>query len=170
MIASVARPPSAGRAAMNLAIRRAQIASASQQHVLASAVPALLSAAALSAPLLAATGYSLAAFAILQFFSVVCHQDPARSFWIAGAPVAVCARCLGIYLGAVAGAAVSVSRHTAVRFLAAAVVLNLVEYFGESAGAHGNWPLMRLLLGGMLGATLGALVAASTPRSSPAGP
>ncbi|MGH9510233.1 MAG: DUF2085 domain-containing protein [Terriglobales bacterium] len=154
---------------MNLAIRRAQIASASQQHVLAGAVPAFLSAAALSAPLLAATGFSLSAFAILHFSSVVCHQDPARSFWIAGAPVAVCTRCLGIYLGAVAGLLASVSRLTVVRFLTAAAVVNLLDYYTESAGLHGNWPLLRFALGGILGAGLGALVAASMPRSSPAG-
>ncbi len=123
------------------------------------AVPAALSAAALSAPLLGAFGYTLAAFALFQFFSVVCHQDPARSLWIAGAPVAVCARCLGIYLGAIAGAVVSASRQTAVRFLAAALALNLAEYFTESAGLHGNWLLMRLALGGVLGAALGSLVA-----------
>jgi uncharacterized membrane protein len=37
------------------------------------------------------------------FFQPVCHQDPARSFWLAGMPLPVCARCLGIYLGAFLG-------------------------------------------------------------------
>lgn len=34
---------------------------------------------------------------------LVCHQMPARTFHLASGPVAVCARCLGLYLGAVAG-------------------------------------------------------------------
>ena len=28
-----------------------------------------------------------------------CHQDPSRSFWILNYPVALCCRCLGVYLG-----------------------------------------------------------------------
>lgn len=33
----------------------------------------------------------------------VCHQLPERSFHLADAPLAVCARCLGLYIGGVAG-------------------------------------------------------------------
>ncbi len=132
------------------------------QRRLVAAFPAALSTAALSAPLLGAFGYTLSALALLQFFSVVCHQDPTRSFWIAGAPVAVCARCLGIYLGAIAGAFVNASRRTAVRFLMATVALNLLEHFAQSAGLHGDWLLLRLALGGILGAGLGTLTANAT--------
>ena len=121
-------------------------------------MPAALSVAALSAPLLTAFGFTLAAFAARQFFSVVCHQDPARSFWIAGAPIAVCTRCLGIYLGAVAGAWISAPRRTIHGLLAATVVVSVLDFFAESAGLHGNWPLLRFALGGILGAGLGTLV------------
>ena len=37
-------------------------------------------------------------------FSPVCHQNPFRSFVVFGQPMAVCARCLGIYAGFAAGA------------------------------------------------------------------
>jgi uncharacterized membrane protein len=30
----------------------------------------------------------------------ICHQRPERSFFVAGAPLPVCARCTGLYLGA----------------------------------------------------------------------
>jgi uncharacterized membrane protein len=33
----------------------------------------------------------------------VCHQIPERSVWVQGHPIAVCARCFGIYLGYFAG-------------------------------------------------------------------
>ncbi len=36
-------------------------------------------------------------------FSPVCHQIPARSFRLFGFPLAVCARCLGIYTGTFGG-------------------------------------------------------------------
>jgi uncharacterized membrane protein len=37
------------------------------------------------------------------FYSPVCHQVPGRSFSCFGQPLAVCARCLGIYLGFLVG-------------------------------------------------------------------
>ncbi|MGH9603874.1 MAG: DUF2085 domain-containing protein [Terriglobales bacterium] len=139
-----------------------------QRHLLVAAIPAALTGAALSAPLLGAFGYTLSAFAIVQFFSVVCHQDAARSFWIAGAPVAVCARCLGIYLGAVAGTWINARRRTILWLLFATVLVSVLDYLAEAAGLHGNWPLMRFALGGILGASFGALVVASTQRALPA--
>ncbi len=35
---------------------------------------------------------------------LVCHQRPERSFRLAGVPLPVCARCLGLYASAAAGA------------------------------------------------------------------
>jgi uncharacterized membrane protein len=40
---------------------------------------------------------------IVFFFSGVCHQIPDRSFHFWGEPAAVCARCLGLYAGFLAG-------------------------------------------------------------------
>ena len=34
---------------------------------------------------------------VYAFFSAICHQDPARSWHIAGEPLAVCIRCTSIY-------------------------------------------------------------------------
>lgn len=45
----------------------------------------------------AATSYRLG--------SLVCHQQSVRSFRLGGVPLPVCARCTGLYAGAVAGAA-----------------------------------------------------------------
>ena len=36
-------------------------------------------------------------------FTPVCHQIPSRSFFLFGYPLAVCARCLGIYSGFLGG-------------------------------------------------------------------
>ena len=35
--------------------------------------------------------------------SLVCHQRPERSFHVAGRPMAVCARCFGLYVAGAAG-------------------------------------------------------------------
>ena len=37
--------------------------------------------------------------------SLICHQQPARSFYRGGAQLPVCARCLGLYGGALIGVA-----------------------------------------------------------------
>lgn len=50
---------------------------------------------ALGAPLSALT---------YAFGSLLCHQRPDRSFHLGAAQVPVCARCVGLYLGAAAGA------------------------------------------------------------------
>ncbi|NIA06693.1 MAG: DUF2085 domain-containing protein [Actinobacteria bacterium] len=34
-----------------------------------------------------------------QVFSFLCHQDPSRTFQPGGEPLAVCARCVGVYVG-----------------------------------------------------------------------
>jgi uncharacterized membrane protein len=49
------------------------------------------------APLLSATGHSLLARPIYFYFHFLCHQDPDRSFQIAGHQMAVCERCVAIY-------------------------------------------------------------------------
>ena len=58
--------------------------------------------AIVSAPYLRFRGAGLAPY-VYACFSPICHQIPARSFYLFGFPLAVCARCLGIYSGFAAG-------------------------------------------------------------------
>lgn len=71
-------------------------------HALTLAGTVLWLAAVWAAPLLEAGGFRGAAF-IYAVFAPFCHQRPDRCFFAAGFPLAVCARCLGIYLGFLAG-------------------------------------------------------------------
>src|ERR1051325_12251048 len=59
----------------------------------------LFIAAIVGAPVALNSGYLLIALPIYHAFSLVCHQIPERSFFIAGHPFAVCARCFGLYAG-----------------------------------------------------------------------
>ena len=97
----------------------------------------------------------------LAFFSKLCHQRPDRALYLLGEPTAVCVRCLGIYAGAAFGGLLPLKRSTALRWLAAAFMLNIVDVTAESIGLHGNLPLLRLLIGAALGASAGALLAGS---------
>jgi uncharacterized membrane protein len=111
----------------------------------------------LAAPLLAA-GHPLTALLIRGFFSRLCHQNPGRSFLVAGSPVAVCARCLGIYCGVALGALLRLGKATATRLLALALLLNLLDIATATLHWHGNLPVARLLLGLLLGVGAGAFL------------
>jgi uncharacterized membrane protein len=56
----------------------------------------------LLAPALMAQGSVLLSRAVYQLFGAACHQLPERSFHLWGYPLAVCARCAGLYAGAAA--------------------------------------------------------------------
>ena len=55
------------------------------------------------APLAVAHDHEAAGQTIYRAFATVCHQIPGRSFYLAGHPLAVCARCTGLYAGLAAG-------------------------------------------------------------------
>ena len=105
-------------------------------------------------------------FALQRAFALVCHQQPERSFMLFGGTIAVCARCLGIYLGAALGLLVRVSRRVTMRFLLVAVAVNAADSFAEIAGAHDNWMVVRFVLGIVLGTAAAMLVAASSEKPS----
>jgi uncharacterized membrane protein len=72
---------------------------------LALAFAAALVGLVVAAPLLRAGGARAVAEVLYGGFRVACHQLDARSFHVAGEPLAVCARCFGLYVGALAGIA-----------------------------------------------------------------
>lgn len=117
----------------------------------------VLALAPLAAPLLAAS-HPLAALLIRSFYSRVCHQEPGRSFFIAGSPVAVCVRCLGIYCGVALGMLVRLGKGFAVRLLAAALLMNLLDVGSGVLHLHGNVSVIRFLLGMLLGAAAGSVL------------
>ena len=123
-------------------------------------MPATFAAAAVVVPWLLV--HSSACGLALQFgFSLACHQHAERSFAMFGGSVAVCARCLGIYLGAALGMLMRVRGELAWRLLLAVASINFLDWVAEVAGLHGNWMLTRFALGLTLGAAAAMLVVAS---------
>ncbi len=128
-------------------------------------VPATFALVAVAVPWLMARAPEIG-FALQRGFALVCHQQPERSFFLFGGSVAVCARCLGIYLGSALGLLLPVSQKLAWRCLLAAGSFNLIDWLAELFGLHGNWTLTRFALGFAVGITAAMLVAASLyPRS-----
>ena len=128
---------------------------------------ALLVVLVLAAPWMAAHRWIEVSLLIRQFFSPVCHQDTMRSFWFWGAPAAVCARCLGIYLGAAVGAFAKIDRRLAIWAFAIMLLVNCVDAVSEFVGWHGSLPQVRFALGVMLGVSISALVASAMQVKNP---
>jgi uncharacterized membrane protein len=115
-----------------------------------------------SAPFLPAA----AAGIVYALASSICHQLPERSFHVAAVQLPVCARCLGIYVGAAIGAAGAAMhgprsgapRHR-LRITALAMAPTLVTVLLEWAGVWRPSNVTRALAGVPLGAVVTLVVA-----------
>ncbi|MBI3695696.1 MAG: DUF2085 domain-containing protein [Acidobacteria bacterium] len=105
---------------------------------------ALVLAGVILAPLLAESS-SVASLPLYAAFSWICHQRPQRAWTVGGFPLAVCVRCLGLYLGALAGATAG-WRFDRRLFLASMAVL-AAEWLVEAAGWAGPPALVRFSTG-----------------------
>jgi len=92
-------------------------------------------------------------------FQAVCHQNLERSLWIAGAPMAVCARCFGIYAGALAALLASFPARR--RALLAALLLLAADAASEWLGARPAWAAGRVATGFLAGAAAAPFLAQS---------
>lgn len=57
-------------------------------------------------PVAKANGFTAVSGPLYSFFSLICHQMPARSFHIEGEQFGVCSRCFGVYFGILLGFAI----------------------------------------------------------------
>ncbi|PSQ97947.1 MAG: hypothetical protein BRD55_00670 [Bacteroidetes bacterium SW_9_63_38] len=114
-----------------------------------------LLALALSPPLLSPTWRA----AVMTVFDPVCHQIPVRSPLLGGVQVAVCDRCVGIYVGIVLGIASAgwgqrvwkkLNHHVRYVMLGSLVPLG-VDWIGPMLGLWTNIPESRALTGMVFG-------------------
>ncbi|MDT4951962.1 MAG: hypothetical protein QOJ02_100 [Acidobacteriota bacterium] len=110
------------------------------------------------APLALAHGHEFTALVIYKSFSRFCHQIPERSFYLDGHPLAVCARCAGIYFGFAAGVllyplARSLRRSDAParKWLLVALVPAALDFALDFFGIRENTHFTRLITGALLG-------------------
>ncbi len=111
----------------------------------------VLLAGAVVVTLLAALASLLDSAWVYLLFQAVCHQQTERALWFAGGPMAVCARCFGIYAGAVLALLARLPARP--RTLAAASLLLAADVVSEWLGLRPPWAMGRLLVGLLAGAT-----------------
>lgn len=106
--------------------------------------------------------------AFAGWFELQCERDPARTLSLGGVPLAVCARCSGIYFGLGLGAAVRRPRLSprALRaWVLAAGALLVTDVALERAGLHSAWSALRLLTGLLLAYPVGVAVGSLVQRA-----
>ena len=91
---------------------------------------------------------------VYLFFSIICHQQPARSWIIAGEPLAVCIRCTAVYFGFFAGLLFHQAPN--IRWLKVALALTAAEFVFAQVAAE--IPLLRAVSGALLGASAAPIV------------
>jgi uncharacterized membrane protein len=116
--------------------------------------------AIVAAPYLRSRGSGIAPF-LYACFSPICHQRPERSFFAFGYPLAVCARCSGIYLGALVGILAypfvrgfDALRLPKARTLAVFSALIICDTAANVLGLWNTGPLLRLATGLIWGSLL----------------
>jgi uncharacterized membrane protein len=117
-------------------------------------------AAIVAAPYLRSRGSAWSAF-LYSCFAPLCHQRPERSFRAFGQPLAVCARCTGIYLGAFLGLAAypfrrgfRMLRLPRLAALAAVSVPIAADGIGQALGLWETPAVIRLATGLLWGSIL----------------
>ena len=88
---------------------------------------------------------------VYRFFSLICHQNPQRSWMLAATPFPVCIRCIAIYTGFFVALVFSMRDRTAM--LQSAILATLAEVVLE-------WTLIdSIVLRSLTGFALGAAIA-----------
>jgi len=106
---------------------------------------------AIAAPMIEAAGYS-AGHWLRWLYAPTCHQMAERSLTVSGLPMAVCARCTGLYAGGVVGlflaAALAIGADSRLRrwWLFAAVAPSVVDFALPWIGLPGLPNVPRFLL------------------------
>lgn len=104
--------------------------------------------------------------AVRASFASVCHQIPSRSPHIAGVPIAICDRCIGIYVGLVIGVVGTrwgrglwrtLGPHDRYLLLGALVPLG-IDWIGPILGFWSNVPVSRASTGFVFGSIAASFV------------
>ncbi len=124
---------------------------------------AIVVCAIVAAPLTASTARAEGWF-LYQAFDLLCHQEPARSWHLEGYPLAVCARCFGVYAGLLLAAVTGL--RLAPKAVGITLALVAASWVAEFVGLVDMSNGIRCLTGLALGVSISAAVLACSPRTA----
>lgn len=106
--------------------------------------------------------HGLTSYFLKQNYSLVCHQQEAKTITIGGNSLLVCARCTGIYLGALAAAIAfllySGKINISIKFLIATSTLLLCDVIFSSSGLYEYSKIAALFTGFVFGSAICFLI------------
>lgn len=85
-------------------------------------------------------------------FMFSCHQEPDRSFWLLGYPVALCCRCYGVYLGCVISSIIAIFNklHLSKKsfiILSSICIIDIIINYGFGIRTHNTGNIVRFVVG-----------------------
>ncbi|MEP7120593.1 MAG: DUF2085 domain-containing protein [Byssovorax sp.] len=94
--------------------------------------------------------------AVFDVFRTVCHQRPERTLTILGAPMVVCSRCAGLYLGVAIGVPLPLPRRWLPygrAMVMSAIGIAALDVLTQDLGLHAPFHPVRVATGLLLGWT-----------------
>jgi uncharacterized membrane protein len=89
-----------------------------------------------------------------NFYSPVCHQIPEKSFNTGSGIFLVCARCSGIYIGALAASLISIIRSFNMKYIFILFIPILADVFSVNAGIYNYSKTTAFITGSLAGLAL----------------
>jgi uncharacterized membrane protein len=111
-------------------------------------------------PVLIRFGFPSMADGLYDLFSAACQQRPTRTFWMAGYPLALCSRCMGVYSGIAISSLLCLNRdafRVSVGLIVGLVLFAVGEKLAEWSGCVAD-NTVRFVAGLALGESLFLLV------------
>ena len=108
------------------------------------------------APILAHYQYYDLSAKLTSLFIYSCHQQPDRSFWLMGYPVALCCRCYGVYLATMIASIFAIFNKLKInKYLIIILVLisaiDLYINYGMGIRTHNTGNIVRFIVGIIMG-------------------
>lgn len=93
---------------------------------------------------------------LTSLFIYSCHQQPDRSFWLLGYPVALCCRCYGVYLATMIASIFAIFNKLKInKYLIIILVLisaiDLYINYGMGIRTHNTGNIVRFIVGIIMG-------------------
>lgn len=93
---------------------------------------------------------------LTAMFMFSCHQQPDRSFWLLGYPVALCCRCLGFYLGVIVSGILELFDKLNIKLklfliFSAISLIDIFINYGLGIRVHNTGNITRFIVGIIMG-------------------